>query len=61
VAMLYDPDVFRGMIEFISMQALPEEVFTRPGFGDRVTAAAEGREAFDPPGPSRDELLKALA
>ena len=61
VAMLYDPDVFRGMIEFISMQALPEEVFSRPGFGDRVMAAAEGQEAFAPPGPSRDELLKALA
>jgi hypothetical protein len=61
VAALYDPDVFRGMIEFISMQALPEQVFSRPGFGDRVMAAAEGHEAFAPPGPSRDELLKALA
>jgi len=27
VAMLYDPDVFRGMMEFISMMALPEQVF----------------------------------
>src|SRR5262249_9410691 len=53
VAMLYDPDVFRGMIEFISMQALPEEVFSRPGFGDRVIAAAEGHAAFDPPVPAR--------
>jgi flavin-dependent dehydrogenase len=61
VAMLYDPDVFRGLMEFISMMALPEQIFTRPGFGDRVAAAAEGHEAFAPPGPSRDELLKALA
>ena len=61
VAMLYDPDVFRGMMEFISMMALPEQVFTRDGFGARVTAAAEGHEAFVVPGPSRSDLLKALA
>src|SRR5438552_13600191 len=52
-AMLYDADIFRAMVEIITMQALPEEVFARPGFASRVTAAAEGREAFVPPGPSR--------
>jgi 2-polyprenyl-6-methoxyphenol hydroxylase-like FAD-dependent oxidoreductase len=61
VAMLYDPDVFRGMMEFISMMALPEQVFARPGFADRVVAVADGHEAFAPPGPSRPDLLKALA
>ena len=61
MAMLYDPDVFRGMMEFISMMALPEQVFARPGFSDRVLAAAEGREVFTPPGPSRADLLKTLA
>ena len=61
VAMLYDPDVFRGMMEIISMMALPEQVFARPGFGDHVAAAAGGHEAFTPPGPSRPDLLKALA
>ena len=61
VAMLYDPDVYRGTMEFISMMALPEQVFTRDGFGARVAAAAEGREAFSAPGPSRSDLLKALA
>src|SRR5215467_4419161 len=61
VAMLYDPDVFRGMMEFISMMALPEQVFARPGFGDRVAAIAGGHEAFAPPGPSRADLLRALA
>ena len=59
-AMLYDADVFRAMMEIIMMQALPEEVFTRPGFASRVSAAAEGREAFIAPGPSRAELLGAL-
>ena len=58
--MLYDADVFRAMMEIIMMQALPEEVFTRPGFAGRVSAAAEGREAFIAPGPSRAELLGAL-
>jgi 2-polyprenyl-6-methoxyphenol hydroxylase-like FAD-dependent oxidoreductase len=61
VAMLYDPDVFRGMMEFISMISLPEQVFGRPGFAARVAAAAEGKEAFAAPGPSRADLLKALA
>ena len=61
VAMLYDPGVFRDMMEFISMMALPEQVFTRDGFVDRVAAAAEGHEAFVPLGPSRSDLLKALA
>jgi hypothetical protein len=61
VAMLYDPDVFRGMMEVISMISLPEQVFAKPGFGDRVAAASEGHEVFVPPGPARADLLKALA
>jgi 2-polyprenyl-6-methoxyphenol hydroxylase-like FAD-dependent oxidoreductase len=61
VALLYDPDVFRGMMEFISMNSLPDQVFARPGFGDRVAAVAQGREAFAAPGPSRSDLLQALA
>lgn len=60
-AMLYDADIFRAMMEIITMQALPEEVFARPGFADQVTAAAEGREAFGAPSPSRAELLDMLA
>lgn len=42
VAMLHDPDVFRGIMKFISMIALPEQVFARPGFGDRVAAQRGG-------------------
>ena len=56
-AMLYDADIFRAMMEIITMQALPEQVFARPAFARRVIAAAEGREAFVPPGPSRAQLL----
>ena len=61
LAMLYDPDVFRSMMDIISMYALPEQVFARPGFAGRVAAAAEGNEPFAPPGPSRADLLKTLA
>jgi 2-polyprenyl-6-methoxyphenol hydroxylase-like FAD-dependent oxidoreductase len=61
VAMLYDPDVFRGVMEFLSMNSLPGQVFARPGFGDRVAAVAGDHEAFAPPGPSRSDLLKVLA
>jgi hypothetical protein len=60
-AMMYDADVYRAMMEVVTMQALPGEVFARPGFAGRVMAAAEGREAFVPPGPSRAELLGMLA
>ena len=59
--MLYDPDIFRAMMEIITMQALPEQVFARPAFADRVIAAAEGRDALVPPGPSRTHLLGVLA
>ncbi len=55
-AMLYDADIFRAMMEIITMQALPEQVFARPAFARRVIAAAEDREAFVPPGPSRAQL-----
>jgi 2-polyprenyl-6-methoxyphenol hydroxylase-like FAD-dependent oxidoreductase len=60
-SMLYDGDIFRGMMEIISVQALPEEVFSRPGFADRVVAIAQEREAFVVPGPSRADLLGAMA
>jgi len=69
-AMLYDPDIFRAMMEIITMQARPAEVLARPGFASRVMAAAEGREvmaaaegreAFVPPSPSRAELIGMLA
>jgi 2-polyprenyl-6-methoxyphenol hydroxylase-like FAD-dependent oxidoreductase len=39
-AMLVDADVFRGAVEIISCLALPQEVFARPGFAERVEAAA---------------------
>lgn len=61
VAQFRQADIFRAMMEIITMQALPEEVFARPGFAGQVTAAAEGREAFVPPSPSSAELPGRLA
>jgi hypothetical protein len=60
-ALLYDADRFRAMMEIITMQTPPGEVFARPGFAGQIMAAAEGREAIVPPGPSRAELLGMLA
>ncbi len=62
VAVFYDPDIHRAMLEILSMQARPEDVMARPGFLDRVMIAADGRAAPPaPPGPSRDHLLRVLA
>jgi 2-polyprenyl-6-methoxyphenol hydroxylase-like FAD-dependent oxidoreductase len=58
-AMLYDADVFRGVLETVGCLALPQEVFARPGLWEKVEAAAG--EPFALPGPSREELLGLLA
>jgi len=55
-AVLRDPDVFRGMLEIGGCLALPEEVFARPGFMDKVSAHA-GARTWTPPGPDREALL----
>ena len=59
LAMPQDPDVFRGALEIISCVALPRDVFTRPGFAERVFELAAGQT---PPklGPDREELLTLL-
>jgi 2-polyprenyl-6-methoxyphenol hydroxylase-like FAD-dependent oxidoreductase len=58
-AMLRDPDVFRGMLETGACLALPEEVFARPGFMEKVQAHAGGR-TWAPPGPDRGALLELV-
>ena len=55
-----DPDVFRGSLETAMCLALPEEVFARPGFMDRVRAVTPG-PPMRMPGPDRTELLELLA
>lgn len=59
-AMLRDPDVFRGLLEISGCLAVPEEVFGRPGFMDKVSAHA-GARTWAPPGPDRGALLDLVA
>jgi hypothetical protein len=55
-AMSLDPEVFRAGIEIAACLSLPRDVFTRPGFGERVFAvAAEATPSVL--GPNREELL----
>jgi len=61
IAMMYDADLFRAAIEINSLLALPQEVMARPGVIDRIMEVAGSYEAWAPPGPSRDELLRILA
>jgi hypothetical protein len=58
-AMMRDPDVFRGALEMGMCMAFPEDVLSRPGFMDKVQAAAGGRE-WKVPGPDRAALLELL-
>ena len=41
-AMSHDRDVFRAALEISSCLSLPGDVFSRPGFAERVFAAAAG-------------------
>ena len=61
VAMLYDPDMFRAFMEFVSMHALPQEVLARPGLADRIAAVAAGHEEAVIPGPTRADVLASLS
>lgn len=58
-AVLRDPDVFRGVLEAGTCLALPDEVFSRPGFMDKVQAHARSR-IWKIPGPDRPTLLKLV-
>jgi hypothetical protein len=59
-AMMRDPDVFRGALEMGMCMAFPEDVLSRPGFMDKVHAAAGGR-VWKIPGPDRGTLLELVA
>ena len=56
-----DPDVFRAAIEIVGCVTLPGEVFARPGFAEKVMAAAAARGGPSRmPGPGREELLELV-
>ena len=58
-AMAADADVFRAGVEILGCLALPQEVFSRPGFAARVTELAAGVPGHAL-GPERQELLTVL-
>jgi flavin-dependent dehydrogenase len=59
VALMHDAEVLRGLIEMVTCLALPQEVFARAGFMERV-AAYIGEPAMTMPGPSRTQLLELI-
>jgi 2-polyprenyl-6-methoxyphenol hydroxylase-like FAD-dependent oxidoreductase len=60
-AMGVDADVFRAGMEIIGCLTLPGEVFARPGFAEKVMAAAAARGDARLPGPGREELLELVS
>jgi 2-polyprenyl-6-methoxyphenol hydroxylase-like FAD-dependent oxidoreductase len=60
VAALYDPHLFRALLETAFCLATPEEVLARPGVRQRV-AELTGAEPLRIPGPDRGRLLELLA
>ena len=55
-----DPEVARGWFDTLACLALPAEVMQRPGMQERVVAYA-GRTPHPMPGPTRADLLAAVA
>lgn len=60
-AMTWDADVFRAYLEMIAMLAPPQEIMTRPGLARKIAEAADGRDPWVAPGPSRAEVLKMMS
>jgi 2-polyprenyl-6-methoxyphenol hydroxylase-like FAD-dependent oxidoreductase len=60
-AMGVDADAFRAGLEIAGCVSLPSEVFARPGFAERVMAAAAARGDAPMPGLGRAQLLELLS
>ncbi|MBB3086532.1 FAD-dependent oxidoreductase [Geodermatophilus sabuli] len=60
-AAMYDPDVFRALMEIVTCLALPQEVLSRPGMRERVARFAGAPAPPPTPGPDRARLLDLLA
>jgi flavin-dependent dehydrogenase len=57
-----DPELLRAVLEIASVLTLPEEVFARPGVFEKVVELGGGwRDDEQLPGPSREELIAAVA
>ncbi|QIY69227.1 hypothetical protein HEP84_08540 [Streptomyces sp. RLB1-33] len=60
-AKLRDPEILRAMGEVASTLATPDEALAPPGLPERVVRLGTGAPHHPEPGPSRAELLEAIA
>jgi 2-polyprenyl-6-methoxyphenol hydroxylase-like FAD-dependent oxidoreductase len=56
-----DPDLLRAYVSIAAMIATPEQVFAARGLAQQVMRLSAGAPRYFLPGPSRSELLAALA
>jgi 2-polyprenyl-6-methoxyphenol hydroxylase-like FAD-dependent oxidoreductase len=56
-----DPDLLRAYVSLTGMIATAEQVFATPGLAQQVMRLSAGAPRYFLPGPSRAELLAALA
>lgn len=61
VAMAYDPEAYRAFMDIIGVINLPQDVLSRPGLTERITAIAESEPPLQIPGPTRQELMDLVA
>ncbi|HZP57684.1 MAG TPA: NAD(P)-binding protein [Dehalococcoidia bacterium] len=61
LAAVHDADLFRGFMEVVTCQTLPEQVLARPGMAERALAVAKDKTPVALPAPPREELLALLA
>jgi 2-polyprenyl-6-methoxyphenol hydroxylase-like FAD-dependent oxidoreductase len=59
-AMPHDADIFRAFMEIAGCLVLPNVVFARPGFTERVLEIANRHELAAPLGPTREQLLQLV-
>ena len=57
----HDPDVLRAYASVASLTAMPEEALAEPGLLAKVVSLGSSTPRYPAPGPSRAELLAAMA
>jgi len=59
--MMHDATLFRVSLEMVSLLALANEIFARPGSVDRIMDLADIYPPVEPPCPTRGGLVAMLA
>ncbi len=58
--MAFDVELFRASVAIQSLLDFPDDVLSRPGVAERITAMAGAHEPPAPPGPSREDVLRLM-